>query len=278
MLLKKAAKMQKGSGEPNREKVGKVTQAQVREIAEMKKAISTPTTCRHGDAHHRRHRAFDGHRGGGLSDGEARASVTRRPASRSTGRASTRWEAVALLKGLPAPKFDESVDIAVNSASIPSTPTRWSAARSCCRTARARDVRVLVFAKGDKEKEARDAGADHVGGEDLAKKIQDEGWLEFDRVIATPDMMGVVVGLGKGARPARLMPNPKLGTVTPDVGRAVSRAEGGQGGVPRRQDGIIHCAVGKRSFDASSSSSRTPSALIEAIEKAKPRREPRART
>ena len=99
-----------------------------------------------------------------------------------------------------------------------------------------RSVRILVFAKGEKEQEAREAGADHVGAEDLAKKIQDEGWLEFDRVIATPDMMGVVGRLGRVLGPRGLMPNPKLGTVTMDVARAVVGEQGRQGRVPGRQD------------------------------------------
>ena len=93
-----------------------------------------------------------------------------------------------------------------------------------------------MFAKGDKEKEAEEAGADHVGGDEMAAKIQKEGWLEFDRVIATPDMMSVVGRLGKVLGPRGLMPNPKLGTVTMDVGAAVKREQVGQGRVPRRQE------------------------------------------
>ena len=107
-------------------------------------------------------------------------------------------------------------------------------------------VRILVFAKGDKEKEAQAAGADYVGADDLAKKIQ-EGWLEFDRVIATPDMMGVVGRLGKVLGPRGLMPNPKLGTVTMDVARAVAEQQGRQGRVPRRQ-GRHRPRVGRQSL------------------------------
>jgi large subunit ribosomal protein L1 len=128
---------------------------------------------------------------------------------------------------------------------------------------------VLVFCKGDKEKEAEAAGADYVGGEDLAKKIQDEGWLEFERVIATPDMMSVVGRLGKVLGPRGLMPNPKLGTVTMDVGAAVSENKAGK--VEYRVDkaGIIHVVVGKRSFDAEKIVDNA-AALIDAVLRAKP--------
>jgi large subunit ribosomal protein L1 len=132
-----------------------------------------------------------------------------------------------------------------------------------------KSVRVVVFAKGDKEKEAQEAGADHVGADDLAKKIQDEGWLEFDRAIATPDMMGVVGRLGKVLGPRGLMPNPKLGTVTMDVGQAVREQKSGK--VEYRVDkaGIVHVAIGKKSFDAAQLVDNA-SALIDTIIRAKP--------
>jgi large subunit ribosomal protein L1 len=128
---------------------------------------------------------------------------------------------------------------------------------------------VLVFAKGDKEKEALEAGADHVGADELAKKIQDEGWFDFDRVIATPDMMGVVGRLGRVLGPRGLMPNPKLGTVTPNVGDAVRDQKAGK--VEYRVDkaGIVHCGIGKVSFD-SDKLWENASALIDVIQKAKP--------
>ena len=132
-----------------------------------------------------------------------------------------------------------------------------------------KSVRVIVFAKGDKEKEAREAGADEVGAEDLAKKIQDENWLEFDRAIATPDMMGVVGRLGKVLGPRGLMPNPKLGTVTMDVGQAVQEQKSGK--VEYRVDkaGIVHVAVGKLSFEAAQLVDNA-AALIAVIIRAKP--------
>ena len=132
-----------------------------------------------------------------------------------------------------------------------------------------RDVRILVFAKGDKEKEATDAGADYVGGDDLAKKITDEGWMEFERVIATPDMMSVVGRLGKVLGPRGLMPNPKLGTVTQDVGRAVSENKAGKVEYRVDKNGIVHCSIGKRSFDVEKLTANA-NALIDAVMKAKP--------
>jgi len=128
---------------------------------------------------------------------------------------------------------------------------------------------VLVFARGDKEKEAREAGADHVGAEDLAKKIQEESWLDFDRVIATPDMMSVVGRLGKILGPRGLMPNPKLGTVTMDVGRAVAEQKAGKVEYRVDKTGIIHACVGKLSFEPDHIRENA-AALLDAVVKAKP--------
>jgi large subunit ribosomal protein L1 len=173
-------------------------------------------------------------------------------------------EALELLKSFPAPGFDESVDVAVNLGVDPKHADQMVRGAIVMPHGTGRSVRVLVFAKGDKEKEAREAGAEHVGAEDLAKKIQDENWLEFDRVIASPDMMGVVGRLGRILGPRGLMPNPKLGTVTPDVGRAVSKLE-------YRVDktGIIHCSIGKRSFEVEQLLGNA-SALMDALVRAKP--------
>lgn len=177
-------------------------------------------------------------------------------------------DAVTLLKDLPAPKFDESVDIAVRLGVDPKHADQMVRGAIVLPHGTGREVRILVFAKGDKEAEARDAGADHVGGDDLAKKIQ-EGWLEFDRVIATPDMMGVVGRLGKVLGPRGLMPNPKLGTVTPDVARAVSEQKSGKVEYRVDKTGIVHCSIGKRSFDSNQLLDNF-GALIDAIDKAKP--------
>ena len=185
-------------------------------------------------------------------------------------------EAVEVLKQLPQAKFDESVDLAINLGVDPKHADQMVRGALVLPHGTGRSVRILVFAKGEKEKEARDAGADHVGAEELAKKIQDEGWLEFDRVIATPDMMSVVGRLGRVLGPRGLMPNPKLGTVTMDVGtvtmdvgKAVSESKAGK--VEYRVDkaGIVHVSIGKRSFEGSQLLENA-SAILDAVIKAKP--------
>ncbi|MBW2316394.1 MAG: 50S ribosomal protein L1 [Deltaproteobacteria bacterium] len=178
-------------------------------------------------------------------------------------------EAVDLLKGQAALKFDESIDLAINLGVDPKHADQMVRGAMVLPHGKGGDTRVLVFAKGDKEKEARDAGADHVGAEELAKKITDEGWLEFDRVIATPDMMAVVGRLGKVLGPRGLMPNPKLGTVTMDVGTAVRENKAGKVEYRVDKNGIVHVTIGKRSFDASDLVDNA-AAILGAVLKAKP--------
>ena len=129
--------------------------------------------------------------------------------------------------------------------------------------------RVLVFAKGPKAEEATAAGADHVGAEDLAEKIQKENWFEFDAVIATPDMMGVVGRLGKVLGPKGLMPNPKSGTVTMDIAKAIEETKAGKVEYRLDKANIIHCVIGKKSF-TEQQLVENANALIQAIAKAKP--------
>ncbi|MDJ0853036.1 MAG: 50S ribosomal protein L1 [Myxococcota bacterium] len=178
-------------------------------------------------------------------------------------------EAVTLLKGWSGAKFDESVELAINLGVDPKHADQMVRGAVVLPHGVGKTTRVLVFAKGEKEKEAQEAGADFVGGEELAKKIQDEGWLDFDRVIATPDMMSVVGRLGKILGPRGIMPNPKLGTVTMDVGTAVSEQKAGK--VEYRVDkaGIVHVAIGKRSFEAEKLVANA-SALLDVVIKAKP--------
>jgi len=178
-------------------------------------------------------------------------------------------DAVELLKAQPDTKFDQTVDIAINLGVDPRHADQMVRGALVLPHGLGKAVRVLVFAKGDKESEAKEAGADHVGADELAKKIQDEGWLEFDQVIATPDMMSVVGRLGKVLGPRGLMPNPKLGTVTMDVSRAVSESKSGK--VEYRVDkaGIIHVSIGRKSFEVDQLVANA-SALIDAVNKAKP--------
>ena len=177
-------------------------------------------------------------------------------------------DALQQVRDAPTAKFDETVDIAINLGVDPKHADQMIRGAIVLPNGVGRDTRVLVFAKGDKEQEARDAGADHVGGDDLAKKIQ-EGWFEFDRVIATPDMMGVVGRLGRVLGPRGLMPNPKVGTVTPDVAGAVKNAKSGQVSYRTDKAGIIHCPIGKASFETDALKENLL-ALVEALDKAKP--------
>jgi len=134
---------------------------------------------------------------------------------------------------------------------------------------RGKAVRVVVFAKGEKAKEASEAGADHVGADELAKKIQDEQWLDFDTAIATPDMMGAVGRLGKILGPRGLMPNPKVGTVTFDVGKAVRELKGGRVEFKAEKAGVVHARIGKISFGGDKLRDNAW-ALLELIQKLKP--------
>jgi large subunit ribosomal protein L1 len=178
-------------------------------------------------------------------------------------------DAVALLKTLPTGKFDESVDVAINLGVDPKHADQMVRGAVGLPHGTGKSVRILVFAKGDKDHEAREAGADHVGAEDLAQKIQNEGWMDFDRVIATPDMMGVVGRLGRVLGPRGLMPNPKLGTVTQDVGRAVSEQKAGKVEYRVDKHGIVHCSIGKASMEAQQLLDNI-CALVDVINKQRP--------
>ena len=178
-------------------------------------------------------------------------------------------EAFETMLSLPTAKFDESVDIAINLGVDPKHADQMVRGALVLPHGVGKDVRVLVFAKGDKEKEALEAGADYAGGDELAKKSQEEGWLEFDRGIATPDRMGVGGRPGTVLGPRGLMPNPKLGTVTPNVSQAVSDQKSGKVEYRVDKSGIIHCAIGKRSFPIEKLVENA-SALIDTVLRAKP--------
>ncbi len=156
-------------------------------------------------------------------------------------------EAVNLVGKTGFAKFDESVDIAVRLGVNPKHADQMVRGACVMPAGTGKVTRVLVFAKADKAKEAQDAGADFVGAEDLAEKIK-TGWFEFDKAIATPDMMGLVGKLGKLLGTRGLMPNPKVGTVTMDVGRAVRESKAGKVEFRVDKNGIIHTTIGRRSF------------------------------
>ncbi len=177
-------------------------------------------------------------------------------------------EAVELLKTLPGSKFEESVDISVNLGVDPRKSDQNVRGACVLPNGTGKDVRVAVFAQGENADKAKEAGADVVGFEDLAAQIKG-GDLNFDVVIATPDAMRVVGQLGQILGPRGLMPNPKVGTVTPDVVTAVNNAKAGQVRFRTDKGGIIHCSIGKVSFDAPALQGNLE-ALLADLQKAKP--------
>jgi large subunit ribosomal protein L1 len=175
-------------------------------------------------------------------------------------------EAVGIVKKAAFAKFDESVDMAVRLGVNPKHADQMVRGALVLPYGMGKKVRVLVFAKGEKEKEALDAGADLAGADELVAKVQ-EGMLDFDRVIATPDMMGAVGKLGRILGPRGLMPNPKVGTVTFDVGGAVREAKAGK--VEYRVDkaGVVHCRVGRISFEETALSENAAALVRELMHK-----------
>ena len=176
--------------------------------------------------------------------------------------------AISVLKGMPPAKFNETMELAVRLGVDPRKAEQMVRGTVVLPHGVGKKVRILVFAKGEKEKEALEAGADYVGLEDVMEKIQ-QGWLEFDRAIATPDVMGQVGKLGKILGPRGLMPNPKTGTVTLDVARAVKEFKAGK--IEYRVDkaGIVHAPFGKVSF-SEDQLAENATVLLEALVRAKP--------
>src|SRR5450631_163967 len=173
-------------------------------------------------------------------------------------------EAVAIVKKAKFAKFDETVDLAVRLGVNPKHADQMVRGALVLPHGTGQTVRVLVFAKGDKEREAKEAGADFTGSDDMVAKVS-EGFMDFDRVIATPDMMGAVGKLGRVLGPRGLMPNPKVGTVTFDVGNAVKEAKGGKIEYRVEKAGIVHARIGKSSFEEKALAENA-SALIQALE------------
>ncbi len=178
-------------------------------------------------------------------------------------------EALSILKEIAYAKYDETVEVHMRLGVDPKHSDQIVRGSVSLPNGTGKSVRVLVFAKGEKVKEAEEAGADYVGADDFAQKISKEGWLEFDKVIATPDMMGVVGKLGKILGPRGLMPNPKVGTVTFDVADAVKRAKAGEIEFRVDKTANIHAGVGKKSFETEKLKENVM-ALYDAIIKAKP--------
>ena len=177
-------------------------------------------------------------------------------------------EAIQLLKDLKTTKFDESLEVSLNLGVDPRHADQMVRGMVVLPSGTGKDVKVAVFARGDKAEAALAAGADKVGAEDLLEDMQ-AGNLDYGRVIATPDMMGVVGRLGKVLGPKGLMPNPKLGTVTPNVAEAVKAAKGGQIEFRVEKAGIIHGGIGKMSFSNEALRANFD-AFVDAIVKAKP--------
>lgn len=178
-------------------------------------------------------------------------------------------DAIALVKKTAVAKFDETIEVHIRTGCDGRHAEQQIRGAVVLPNGTGKTVRVLVFAKGDKINEAEAAGADHVGGEELIPRIQHDGWLDFDVVVATPDMMGVVGRLGKILGPKGLMPNPKAGTVTMDVAKAISDIKAGKIEYRLDKTNIVHVPVGKVSF-TDEALQENFNALMEAIIKARP--------
>ena len=178
-------------------------------------------------------------------------------------------DAVALAKKSAVAKFDETVEVHIRTGCDGRHADQQIRGAVVLPNGTGKTVKVLVFAKGDKVAEAEAAGADYVGGDELIPKIQNDGWLDFDVVVATPDMMGVVGRLGKVLGPKGLMPNPKSGTVTMDITKAINDIKAGKVEYRLDKTNIIHCPIGKVSF-SEEQLTQNLNTLLEAVVKARP--------
>jgi large subunit ribosomal protein L1 len=268
-LLKKAAKIEKGSGKAHLDKVGKVTRAQLEEIAKTKMKdlnaadLDGAVKIIAGSA---RSMGLDGRRSLNMT------KLTKKAKALQGKVDSTKLyplaDALALVKQCATAKFDESIDVAVQLGIDAKKSDQVVRGAVVMPAGTGKTKRVAVFAQGAKAEEAKAAGADIVGMDDLAAEIK-AGNMDFDVVIASPDTMRVVGTLGQILGPRGLMPNPKVGTVTPDVAQAVRNAKAGQVQFRVDKAGIIHGTIGRRSFDDGKLVDNLR-ALIEALNKAKP--------
>ena len=234
VLIKKACKIQKASSVPNKTKVATLSKADLQKIAETK-----------------------------MPDLNAAAKNVDRAVLYDTN------EAVSLVKKTAVAKFDETIEAHIRTGCDGRHADQQIRGAVVLPHGTGKKVRVLVFAKGDKVNEAQEAGAEFVGGEELIPKIQNENWYDFDVVVATPDMMGVVGRLGRVLGPKGLMPNPKAGTDTMDVKKAVADIKAGKIEYRLDKSNIIHVPIGKASFSEEQLADNFQS-LIDAINKAKP--------
>ena len=246
-FLKKAAKLRVGSKAPGRDFAGSVTHGPG--ARDRRSEDEGPERQRHRgrDAADRGLRALDGHRGEGVSHGNLAKRYKKAREGIDPRKAYPLDEAVKLVKARATAKFDETIEVAINLGVDPRHADQMVRGVVSLPNGTGRTLRVAVFAKGAKAEEAKKAGADIVGAEDLAEQVN-KGEINFDRCIATPDMMGIVGRLGKVLGPRGLMPNPKVGTVTMDVTQAIKDAKGGAVEFRVEKAGIVQAGVGKASF------------------------------
>ncbi len=267
-FIKKAAKLTSGSKLPGRDKAGAVTKAQVREIAEAEDEGSELRHRRSGHEDGRGLSPFDGRRGGGVTVMAIAKRLKKAREGVDREKLYPLAEAIKMVKERATSKFDETVEIAINLGVDPRHADQMVRGVVTLPNGTGRTLRVGVFARGAKADEAKAAGADVVGAEDLVEKVQG-GQIDFDRCIATPDMMPLVGRLGKVLGPRGMMPNPKIGTVTMDVTTAVKGAKGGSVEFRVEKAGIVQAGIGKASF-SEEKLVQNVKALADAVAKAKP--------
>ena len=267
-FLKQAAKIQSGSKAPGRDKAGKVTKAQVREIAEKKMKDLNCDSIEFGHEDGRGLSPLDGSGSGGVTT----MAIGKRTEKAREGVDREKLypivDAIKMVKERAKAKFDETIEIAINLGVDPRHADQMVRGVVTLPNGTGRTLRVGVFARGAKAEEAKAAGADVVGAEDLVEKVQG-GAIDFDRCIATPDMMPLVGRLGKVLGPRGMMPNPKIGTVTMDVATAVRGAKGGSVEFRVEKAGIVQAGIGKASFSEEKLVENVK-ALTDAVAKAKP--------
>ena len=252
VLIKEAVGIEKGSGEPNREKVGPDQRRPGAPDRGAQDARPERQRPRRGIQDHRRHRALDGRRrrGGAAVSGHHRGKRYRAAYEQvDRGHHYPPAEAVALLKETATTKFDETVEVHLRLGVNVRHAEEQLRGTLALPHGLGKEVTVAVFAEGDAAKAATEAGADHVGAQDLADRVN-EGWTDFDVAIATPDLMGPVVSkLGRILGPQGKMPNPKVGTVTNDIAKAVGEAKAGKVEYRTDRQAVMHLTIGKASFD-----------------------------